>query len=99
MRCPTCNVALVPTERQGVEIDYCPKCRGIWLDRGELDRIIERSSASSASRGREGQPYDHHTGSPRTGWGDDDYRKREHDQEDYRGRKREGLLDELFDLG
>ncbi len=43
MQCPTCNVALVMAERSGVEIDYCPKCRGIWLDRGELDKIIERA--------------------------------------------------------
>ena len=45
MNCPHCNVPLVMTERQGVEIDYCPQCRGVWLDRGELDKIIERQSA------------------------------------------------------
>lgn len=44
MPCPTCRVPLVMSERQGVEIDYCPQCRGVWLDRGELDKIIERSS-------------------------------------------------------
>ena len=43
MNCPQCNVGLVMSERQGVEIDYCPQCRGVWLDRGELDKIIERS--------------------------------------------------------
>jgi Zn-finger nucleic acid-binding protein len=43
MKCPTCSVDLVMTDRQGVEIDYCPKCRGVWLDRGELDKIIERA--------------------------------------------------------
>ncbi|MBW0368341.1 TFIIB-type zinc ribbon-containing protein [Ensifer adhaerens] len=41
--CPTCHVNLVMSERQGIEIDYCPQCRGVWLDRGELDKIIERS--------------------------------------------------------
>lgn len=41
--CPVCRVSLVMSERQGIEIDYCPKCRGVWLDRGELDKIIERS--------------------------------------------------------
>jgi Zn-finger nucleic acid-binding protein len=45
MPCPVCKVPLVMSERQGVEIDYCPQCRGVWLDRGELDKIIERSSA------------------------------------------------------
>ena len=44
MQCPVCpDTLLAMTERQGIEIDYCPKCRGIWLDRGELDKLIERS--------------------------------------------------------
>ncbi len=43
MKCPNCSVDLVMSERQGVEIDYCPKCRGVWLDRGEIDKIIDRS--------------------------------------------------------
>ena len=48
MPCPVCKVPLVMSERQGVEIDYCPQCRGVWLDRGELDKIIERAAAESA---------------------------------------------------
>lgn len=44
MACPVCKVDLVMSERQGIEIDYCPTCRGVWLDRGELDKIIERSA-------------------------------------------------------
>lgn len=43
MKCPNCDETLVMAERQGVEIDYCPLCRGVWLDRGELDKIIEKS--------------------------------------------------------
>ena len=43
MKCPTCAIDLVMSERSGIEIDYCPTCRGVWLDRGELDKIIERS--------------------------------------------------------
>lgn len=46
MKCPKCNVTLLLAERQGVEIDYCPDCRGIWLDRGELDKIIDKVAAS-----------------------------------------------------
>lgn len=47
MKCPVCaTVDLVMSNRQGVEIDYCPQCRGVWLDRGELDKIIERSIAT-----------------------------------------------------
>lgn len=46
MNCPTCaDERLVLSERSGIEIDYCPACRGVWLDRGELDKILERSSA------------------------------------------------------
>ena len=48
MPCPVCAVPLVMSDRQGVEIDYCPQCRGVWLDRGELDKIIERSAGDAA---------------------------------------------------
>lgn len=49
MLCPVCNVTLAISDRNGVEIDYCPKCRGVWLDRGELDKIIERNSMSNSN--------------------------------------------------
>ncbi|MBW3519939.1 zf-TFIIB domain-containing protein [Flavobacterium sp. NKUCC04_CG] len=49
MKCPTCNETLLMSEKNGIEIDYCPSCRGIWLDRGELDKIIERSVAQDSS--------------------------------------------------
>jgi len=49
MKCPNCNVSLVISDRGGVEIDYCPDCRGVWLDRGELDKIIERFSQNVQS--------------------------------------------------
>ena len=50
MQCPAgCDATLVMTERQHIEIDYCPSCRGVWLDRGELDKIIERSAAVTAA--------------------------------------------------
>lgn len=64
MNCPNCNETLVMSERQGVEIDYCPKCRGVWLDRGELDKIIEKSAANeyggnaSYNEQRGGEYYD-----------------------------------------
>ena len=48
MSCPVDGTALVMSERSGIEIDYCPSCRGVWLDRGELDKIIERNAASQA---------------------------------------------------
>ena len=48
MQCPVCVVPLAMSDRQGIEIDYCPQCRGVWLDRGELDKIIERSAPAAA---------------------------------------------------
>jgi Zn-finger nucleic acid-binding protein len=50
--CPACNIELRMSERQGIEIDYCPNCRGVWLDRGELDKIIDRSMSESDSGDR-----------------------------------------------
>ena len=49
MKCPQCSVNLVMSDRQGIEIDYCPDCRGVWLDRGALDKLIERSNAQVQS--------------------------------------------------
>jgi len=74
MLCPVCRVDLVMADRQGVEIDYCPKCRGIWLDRGEIDKIIERSLAQDAPRAapypdpppQQGYPQQGYPASP--GW-------------------------------
>ncbi len=57
MNCPVCNVPLNMSERQGIEIDYCPQCRGVWLDRGELDKIIERSVPPVAQGGRVENAY------------------------------------------
>jgi Zn-finger nucleic acid-binding protein len=53
MNCPVCNVELKVADRQGIEIDYCPQCRGVWLDRGELDKIIERSATLSFEEDRD----------------------------------------------
>ena len=77
--CPTCRVPLVMTDRQNVEIDYCPKCRGVWLDRGELDKIIERSLFTAAAdvppRPQSAPPYEQErsnaAGDPRHGRGHD----------------------------
>ncbi|MFC3716524.1 zf-TFIIB domain-containing protein [Luteimonas soli] len=91
MLCPTCdNVHLSMADRQGIEIDYCPQCRGIWLDRGELDRLIERAEqaappmppASPQYRDDRSRRDDHHRG----------YKP------DYRRKKPKSLLGELFDF-
>ena len=61
MMCPVCsNVELKLAERQGVEIDYCPQCRGIWLDRGELDKLIERSASEAPRRHEERRPHEYY---------------------------------------
>ncbi|WP_404338402.1 zf-TFIIB domain-containing protein [Sphingomonas sp. MMS12-HWE2-04] len=63
--CPVDGTTLVPHERSGIEIDHCPSCRGVWLDRGELDKIIERSAAQPAPQYRDERPrYDEHRGQP-----------------------------------
>ena len=67
MKCPNCEETLVMTERHGVEIDYCPTCRGVWLDKGELDKIIEKSSSAESSNQLKSQ---------------DEKRNREHDDDD-----------------
>lgn len=91
--CPACKVDLVMADRQGIEIDYCPKCRGVWLDRGELDKIVERSnerpdSRSSRERSRDDDDrYDDHRDSDR----------RSHGYDEGRPRKRKSWLNELFD--
>ena len=92
MQCPVCQLDLQMTERQGIEIDYCPKCRGIWLDRGELDKLIERSTAQLGSGPQpvsdKSRARDH----------DSEERPRKHDSEQ-RPRKKEGFWSELFDFG
>ncbi len=97
MKCPSCvNVNLNLAERQGVEIDYCPECRGIWLDRGELDKIIERSYTEV---NRQSQPVE--VQAPRYEQRPfADYRHDDHDDHDHRYDKhhrRKSWLSELFD--
>ena len=92
MKCPTDNVDLAMSERSGVEIDYCPKCRGVWLDRGELDKIIEKSQVSTPQQSSK-QPY-REPDYPAQGYGKHDADNRQSDKR----RKKEGFLGELFDF-
>jgi Zn-finger nucleic acid-binding protein len=92
MDCPVCkNVKLVMSDRQGIEIDYCPTCRGVWLDRGELDKIIERSvpgaAAPAAAAPQQHYPQQHHP-------------QQHYPQQQgyYKKKKKEGFLGELFDF-
>ena len=93
MKCPVCRESsLVMADRQGVEIDYCPDCRGVWLDRGELDKIIERASATPAtadpSRDTRSAPDRRET----RRYDDDD------DRYDRHKKKKRGFPGELFDF-
>jgi len=91
MKCPNCNETLVMTDRQGVEIDYCPQCRGVWLDRGELDKIIERSAAYDQGNATQTpppqqQPY------PNQKYGQGHY------DPYYKHKKKKGFLEDFFDF-
>lgn len=101
--CPNCGVGLVMTDRQGIEIDYCPQCRGVWLDRGELDKIIERSQqpAATATQPQPGpfappppqqQTYGHAPPGPYR----DHHRDREYGHHG-KYKRRKSFLEELFD--
>lgn len=93
MLCPTCNdVNLAMTDRQGIEIDYCPQCRGVWLDRGELDRLIERAEQPGAPATPIAPP---HYRDDRAHHGGD----RHHDDgQGHRTKRRKSMLGELFDF-
>ena len=99
MKCPIDDELLVITERGGVEIDYCPKCRGVWLDRGELDKIIER--AAQATRPAEPERA-HRPSQGRDGSDQRSDRSRHHSDDDHRygskPKRRESFLSELFDF-
>jgi Zn-finger nucleic acid-binding protein len=106
MQCPVDGETLVMADRGGVEIDYCPKCRGVWLDRGELDKIIERAAGpvavAPAPAARPAAPVYQ----PEPGYAQqrqDAPRRRDHDDDDdykhgKRPKRRESFLGELFDF-
>jgi uncharacterized protein len=86
MKCPVCNETLLMNERNGVEIDYCPKCRGIWLDRGELEKIMERAGEHYSKR------ENYESDFKKYHYDDSDYYKKHHH------RKKKSFLSDLFDF-
>jgi hypothetical protein len=109
MLCPIDQSELVISERQGIEIDYCPKCRGVWLDRGELDKIIEGANTRSVDRSdyRESDDRPRVQSANRPTKVTDMFRKRDDDDDDdykidpktgRRKKKRGGFLEDLFDF-
>ncbi|MEG3179379.1 TFIIB-type zinc ribbon-containing protein [Sphingomonas sp. LT1P40] len=113
MMCPVCKVGLHMSDRQGIEIDYCPQCRGIWLDRGELDKIIERSVAEDAPAAPvapkapqapqppmppQGGPWQQGGGyQQQQGYGDRGYDNRGYGDRGYHGKRKKSFLENLFD--
>lgn len=107
MKCPTCpDTVLVMADRSGIEIDYCPSCRGVWLDRGELDKIIERAAAATPAAvvatgpapapapqdalRRDDRPWKRDD--------DDDDDRRRYSSDGYKPKKKKSLLGEMFDF-
>ena len=102
MSCPVDGTTLTMSERAGIEIDYCPTCRGVWLDRGELDKIIERNSETSVAP----QPPQQQAPQPAPQQQQQQYQPQQqqspwgHQQSDYGHKphkRRKTFLDELFD--
>ena len=87
MKCPNCNETLIMADRQGIEIDYCPHCRGVWLDRGELDKIIERTAGYTPPENttpyNEQRPY---------------YSDQRHHDPHHKHKKKKGFLSDFFDF-
>lgn len=90
MKCPIDQNLLTISSREGIEIDYCPSCRGVWLDRGELDKLIERSEGSNQQR-PEMNSDQRHRPTPKDEY--DTYRDK-----DYHKKKKSSLLGDLFDF-
>ncbi|WP_193612593.1 zf-TFIIB domain-containing protein [Nocardioides lijunqiniae] len=106
MQCPTDGTTLTMSERGGIEIDYCPSCRGVWLDRGELDKIIERSLTQQAppapapapqqpprerERERSYERYEEPRGGHQQGY------QQGYPQQGYKKKRKESWLSEIFD--
>jgi len=104
MKCPVClQPDLVMSERQGIEVDYCPQCRGVWLDRGELDKIIERSVAQPAAPPAPPAQQPGYGQQPaygqQPGYVDREYdRHRKYDHDYHHRKKRRGFLGDIFDF-
>lgn len=101
MKCPADGTLLTMSDRQGVEIDYCPTCRGVWLDRGELDKIIEMSHPVPVPAGPRGEARPAQSERDSRAHRDNeryDDRGDYDDEHDPRRRKRKSMLGELFDF-
>ena len=88
MKCPNCNETLVMADRNGVEIDYCPNCRGVWLDKGELDKILERAGDFYSKKDNYREDY----------YKSDDYNYKQHPNHPYPHKKKKSFFSDFFDF-
>lgn len=99
MKCPNCSETLLMTERNNIEIDYCPSCRGIWLDKGELDKMLEYAEQKyrSSEQGQDQQPYQQQ---PYRKYDNDHYKQdhQKHNPHYQKPYKKKGFLGDLFDF-
>lgn len=93
--CPVDGTKLVPMERSGIEIDHCPSCRGVWLDRGELDKIIERNASAAPVASQQSHPAPAPWPEQRPRY--DDRHHQQHHGGHYGHKRRKSFLEELFD--
>ena len=100
MQCPIDQTTLSMTERQGVEIDYCPKCRGVWLDRGELDKLIAAGSGEAESGHRPEPPRTEYRDQRASHPDEHRYKDDRHNKDDYyyKKKKKDSFLKDLFDF-
>jgi uncharacterized protein len=100
MKCPNCNETLLIAQRNNVEIDYCPNCRGVWLDKGELDKILDYAERYTSGQAAQ-NPYP--AGSqdyPQQGYPQQDYPQQgKYNEYDYKKRKKKSFLGDFFDFG
>lgn len=100
MICPRCNSNLSPSNNQGIEIDFCPNCKGVWLDKGELEKLIERSNVHESSNyspkefDNHNQHYDKHSGNSHNY---DSHHEKSHNY-DYKHNRKKGFLSDFFDF-
>ena len=103
MKCPVCTTTdLLMNDRQGVEIDYCPQCRGVWLDRGELDKIIERTAIVPVQHPTHAAPHAAPQGYREPGYppsqGHDHHGYKQQHGHGYKHHKKKSILSEIFDF-
>ena len=100
MLCPIDQTQLIMTERQGVEIDYCPKCRGVWLDRGELDKILDRAAAEAPAPAAATPPPPSYGRPPAREYGQHvpEYRRDSDDHYGHHRKRKKSFLSDILDF-